>query len=429
MVEGIPSEFDFDAERAQEWCWRWCRERAIDRRRFLQLAAVVGIGAAVQACDRDGSRPTASPSTVSAPAPTAGSAATTNPGEWVKPVSEHDFVLHQTNAEMRWERMGNHGYTTPNALFFVRNHSKTARVDRAAWRLQISGSGVETPVELGYDELRKLGAETTVRRSVECAGNGRVFFDEIGRQKADGTQWRLGAIGVAEWTGVPLGAVLERARIKRTARDVMPVGLDELKVRRPLPLAKAMADDTLLAYAMNGEDLPADHGAPVRALVPGWIGVASVKWVGRIEVSEEPLLSDWNTTSYVLLGPGYAPEGPAKGPVVTTQVVKSALELPWPATLPAGSRTLHGRSWSGAGRIAKVEYRIDDGPWQPGRLEPTNEPLAWVRWSMEWNAPPGSHTVRVRATDTAGNTQPDTVPFNQQGYLYGGIVAHPITVT
>jgi DMSO/TMAO reductase YedYZ molybdopterin-dependent catalytic subunit len=223
--------------------------------------------------------------------------------------------------------------------------------------------------------------------------------------------------------------VLERAGVKKGARDVMPEGLDELKVRRPIPLAKAMADDTLLVYGMNGEDLPADHGGPVRALVPGWIGVANVKWVGRIEVSTQPLLSDWNTTSYVLLGPGYAPEGPAMGPVLTTQPVKSALELPWPATLPAGPQTIRGRSWSGAGRIAKVECRIDDGPWQAARIEGSNEPLAWARWSLGWDATPGAHTVRVKATDERGNTQPETVPFNQQGYLYGGIVAHPVTVT
>ena len=428
MGEGIPSELDYDGARAEEWAWRRSRERGIDRRRFLKLAALVGLAAAVEACARDGRPKTASPSTAPPTTTATTGAAAANPGGWVKPITDGDFILRNTNAEMRWERMSAHGYTTPNAQFFVRNHFRTARVDRAAWRLHVSGSGVETPVELTYDELRKLRAETTVRRFVECAGNGRVFFDEIGRQKAEGTQWRLGAIGVAAWTGVPLGAVLERARIKRTARDVMPVGLDEVMVRRPIPVAKAMADDTLLVYAMNGEDLPPDHGAPVRALVPGWVGVANVKWVGRIEVSEEPLLSDWNTTSYVLIGSGYAPEGSAKGPVLTTQAVKSAVELPWPATLPAGSRTVHGRSWSGNGRITKVEYRIDDGPWRPARLEDPNEPLAWVRWSLEWDAPPGAHTLRVRASDTAGNTQPDTVPFNQQGYLYGGVVGHPVTV-
>ena len=422
------NEFDYDAERADEWQWRRRRDEGIDRRRFLTLAAFAGLGACTAACGGGGSK--AGESTTPPAETTAATAAPpVDPAVWVKPITDADFIVRNTNAEMRWERMDGRGDTTPNSLFFVRNHLKTARVDRAAWRLQVMGSGVENPLELSYDELRKLGAETTVRRFVECAGNGRVFFDEVGRQKAEGTQWRLGAIGVADWTGVPLGAVLERAKVKRTARDVMPEGLDDLKVRRAIPLAKATADDTLLVYAMNGEDLPPDHGAPVRVLVPGWIGVANVKWVGRIEVSEQPLLSDWNTTSYVLLGPGYAPEGPAKGPVLTTQVVKSALELPWPATRPAGRLTMHGRSWSGHGRIAKVEYRIDDRPWRAARIEGSNEPLAWARWSFEWDAAPGSHTVRVKATDDRGNTQPDTVPFNQQGYVYGGIVAHPVTIS
>lgn len=431
MVGGVPIESDYDAERLEERCWGWCRDQGLDRRRFLKLAASVGLATAAAACDRGGRAPQPLPPTVAPPGDTATtrSAAPANPGGWVKPITDDGFVLRGTNAEMRWERMGEHADTTPNGLFFVRNHLRTSRIDRATWRLQVAGSGVDAPAELTYDELLKLPSETTVRRFVECAGNGRVFFDEVGGQKADGTPWRLGAIGVADWTGVPLGAVLERARIKRSARDVMPVGLDHLEVRRPMPVSKAMADDTLLVYAMNGEELPPDHGAPVRVLVPGWIGVASVKWVGRIEVADEPLLSDWNTTSYVLIGPDYSAVGPAKGPVLSTQVVKSALELPWPATLAAGRRTLRGRSWSGHGRIAAVEWGVDDGPWRAARLEGRNEPLAWARWSFEWDAPAGSHTVRVRATDHAGNTQPDTVPFNQQGYLYGGVVPHPVTVT
>jgi len=219
MAEGIPNAFDYDAERAEEWQWWRSREPGIDRRRFLELAALVGLGAAATACDRGAPSRHASPSTAPPPATTGTTAGPVNPGGWVKPITEEAFILRNTNAEMRWERMGNLGYTTPNSQFFVRNHFKTARVDRAGWRLQVGGSGVETPLELTYDELRKLRAETTVRRFVECAGNGRVFFDELGRQKAEGTQWRLGAIGVADWTGVPLGAVLERARVKRTARD------------------------------------------------------------------------------------------------------------------------------------------------------------------------------------------------------------------
>jgi hypothetical protein len=109
-------------------------------------------------------------------------------------------------------------------------------------------------------------------------------------------------------------------------------------------------------------------------------------------------------------------------------VVKSALELPWPATVPAGAQTLHGRSWSGAGRIARVEVRVDDGPWRGGQPEDRNDPTAWLRWTFPWDATPGDHKVSVRATDDHGNTQPDTVTFNEQGYLYGGVVSHPVTV-
>lgn len=423
-----PSESDYEAERFEERAGALRRE--LGRRRFLELVGLVGAGSLLAACGRDSNDRQATPSTstTSASTSTAATAAAANPGGWVKPVPEERFILHQTNAEMRWEQMRDLGPVTPNDRFFIRNHTSTALIDRATWRLQIEGSGVERPLALTYDELVRIPAETRVTRFVECAGNGRIFFDEALGQKVKGTRWRLGGVGVAEWTGVPLGAVLERAGVKRSARDVMPVGLDQLMVRRPIPLAKATADDTLLVYAMNGEDLPADHGAPVRALVPGWIGVANVKWVGKVEVSEQPLWSDWNTTSYVLLGPDYQPEGEAKGPVLTSQPVKSALELPWPAAMTAGRQTLHGRSWSGRGRIAKVEVRVDQGPWLPAQPQGPNEPAGWRQWSFAWDATPGPHTVSVRATDDQGNTQPDTVTFNEQGYAYGAVVAHPVTV-
>src|SRR5690606_38781496 len=133
-----------------------------------------------------------------------------------------------------------------------------------------------------------------------CAGNGRAFFDTQQGTEARGTQWRLGAIGVAEWRGVPLSALLDRAGVRADAVDVMPEGLDPEvedsgRVRRPLPVEKAL-DDVLVVYEMNGEPLPPDHGYPARLLVPGWIGIANIKWVGRIEVATEPLFSAWNTT-------------------------------------------------------------------------------------------------------------------------------------
>ncbi len=404
----------YDLVRQDEWLWRSSKRLSVSRRRFLELLGGASAGLALGACGpRRAPPPSASPT----------------PNSYVKPVPDELFINHGANAEMRWEQMGKRGYLVGNDLFFVRNHTRTARIDSASWKLRIEGSGVTKPLDVGYEELVSLPSVTSVIRFVECAGNGRSFFAQAHGKEAQGTQWKLGAVGVAEWTGVPLRDVLERAGLKRTARDVMPEGLDELRVRRPMPVAKASEDDTLLVFAMNGEPLPPDHGFPVRMLVPGWVGVANVKWLGKIQVSEEPLYSDWNTNSYVLVGEGYQPEGPAKGPALTTQSVKSALELPWPAHLPPGRHTIRGRSWSGQGKITRVEYSLDGAKsWQVAQLQEPNTPLAWVRWSFPWAPAPGEHEIRARASDDQGNVQPDRFPFNQQGYLYGAVVGHPIRV-
>jgi DMSO/TMAO reductase YedYZ molybdopterin-dependent catalytic subunit len=235
---------------------------------------------------------------------------------------------------------------------------------------------------------------------------------------------------------VPLAEVLERAGVLRRAVDVMPEGLDAAVVtdgvdyghmRRPLPVGKAI-DDALLAYEMNGEELPPDHGAPLRLVVPGWIGIASVKWVGRIEVSDRPLASPWNTKWYRMTGPAYPPDSPP----LAEQAVKSAFELPWDASFRAGHRhVLHGRSWSGSGAIRRVEISTDGGEtWKRARLRRPDLPGAWVRWELPW-APrrTGTRELLARATDTSGRCQPDTVPFNDGGYLFWAVVRHPVRVT
>jgi DMSO/TMAO reductase YedYZ molybdopterin-dependent catalytic subunit len=147
-------------------------------------------------------------------------------------------------------------------------------------------------------------------RADECAGHGRSVYAVAYGKNPQGTQWKLGAIGVAEWAGVPLHRILERAGLQPSARAVMPQGLDALWVRRPMSITKAMAEDTLLAYARNGDPLPPDHGLPVRVLTPGGIGVAPLTWVGRIEVAEEAWYSHWHTETYGLLGPDSAPPPP-----------------------------------------------------------------------------------------------------------------------
>ena len=327
------------------------------------------------------------------------------------------------NAEMRWEAMAGEGYLTPVGSFFVRNHAPTPGIDPASWTLRVEGTGVGRPLELSHEDLSSMPRSSVVR-ALECAGNGRAFFEELQGRQPEGTPWRLGAVGVAEWTGVPLREVLERAGLKESARGVMLESLDAVRMRRPIPVEKAVEDDTLLAFGMNGEPLAQDHGFPLRAVVSGWAAVASVKWLGRIYVAEEPLYSPWNTDRYVLTGG----ELGAERKIVEERGPKSALALPWPARLSEGRHVLCGRSWSGYGAISHVEYSVDGGPWRGARLFGENIPGAWARWSFEWNARPGRHEVRVRATDEAGNVQPDEVQWNDLGYLYDGVVGHTVEV-
>ena len=236
-------------------------------------------------------------------------------GPIVKPLPADEFRVYGSNAEMRWEVMGEHGYVVPNANFFVRNHTSTPLIDARTWNLRVFGTGLRgpaipgNPVRFSYQDLLDLPARTVVS-SIECAGNGRSFFTTQQDQTMTDTPWQLGAIGVAAWRGVPLSLVLERAGITRQAVDVMPYGLDPAyivdgidygRVRRPIPVSKAL-DDVILAYEMNGVPLPPDSGYPVRVIVPYWAGIASIKWVGQIEVSATPLASYWNTQAYRLFG-------------------------------------------------------------------------------------------------------------------------------
>ena len=327
------------------------------------------------------------------------------------------------NAETRWEAMAEAGYLTPNELFFVRSHASTPRIDRATLALRVVGPGIERELTFGYEDLLGL-PHVSVVQALECAGNGRRFFEERQGRVAPGTPWRLGAIGVAAWTGVPLREVLLLAGVRESAREVMLEGLDDVRMRRPIPLCKALEEDTLLAFGMNGEELPPDHGFPVRVLVPRWAAVASVKWLGEIFVSEEPLYSPWNTEQYVLTGGNHG----AEREPVTVQVPKSAIELPWPAHLEAGRRTITGRSWSSHGAVSLVEHSVDGGPWLPTQLLEPNIAGAWVRWQFDWEATPGAHGLRIRATDEKGNTQPEDAAWNELGYLYGGVIDHPVEV-
>ena len=342
-------------------------------------------------------------------------------GPIVKPLPPEWFTNFGTNAEMRWDAARDQGYLIDRARFFVRDHTSTPTIDAATWRLRVAGDGVRRPLALSYRQLEKLACDSETV-FVECAGNGRSFFGTQQGTPASGTQWKLGAIGVARWRGVRLREVLERAGIRRSAVDVLPAGLDPVyvsggvdygHVRRPIPVATAL-DDALIALEMNGRELPPDHGFPARLIVPGWVGIANIKWLGSIEVSNATVSTPFNTTFY---------------PGLTKQNVKSAFELGWNAELPAGRRiTLHGRSWSGHAPIRHVDVSTDGGAsWRRARLRGPNLRHAWARWELPWTPAPGPHELLARATDRSGLTQPDTVEFNSAGYGFWAVVRHPVT--
>ncbi|MFF6977760.1 sulfite oxidase [Streptomyces sp. NPDC008343] len=412
-------ETAYDRRRLRQWLAGDARADGVSRRRLLTLLAA-----------------TAAATTLPAPSPA--HAADT---PIVKPLPPEWFIQRGTNAETRWEALRGTGHHTPNELFFVRNHTATPVLDAADWRLRLWGDGLRgkpsegRPVEVGYDDLRALPAVTRTA-FVECAGNGRSYYTTQQQEAVSGTSWTLGAVGVARWRGVRLADVLRKAGLSPYAVDLQPRGLDAEyvsggeslgRVRRPLPLAKAL-DDVLLAYEMNGEPLPYDHGYPVRVLVPSWVGIASIKWVGDIEVSAQPLFSPWNTTFYRMFGPAHPEEGSAP---VTRQTIKSVFELASGATFPVGrGQVLHGRSWSGAGAVARVDVSTDGGAsWRTARLHDRPNADTWTRWSVTWkpDATGATHLV-ARATDTAGRRQPDVAVPNTQGYLFDAVVRHSVTV-
>ena len=400
------SEQDYDRERSDELVWNLSKNLGLPRREVVRLLGIAT--GAVQF-------PRRTRAVVSLP-----------DEEIVKPAPAKYFTRSGANLEMRWEAMSGRGYIVPNELFFVRNNSASVpRLNLATWKLDLFGSGLSNPMSISYDDLIKMPSVSVVR-AIECAGNGRNMFRTSHGHQPPGLPWDLGAVGVAKWTGVPLRDVLDRAGLKKSARDAMPEGLDDKRIKRPMPIDKAL-DDAILVYAMNGVPLPRDHGFPVRVLVPGWVGIAHIKWVGRIEVSESSLYSEYNTSKYVLHGEGYEPEPPALGPMLTTQKVKSAFELPWDGEVSAGPQILRGRSWSGEGSIDGVEVSTDGGQtWQPAHLHGENIEMAWARWEVGWNPRPGRHLLKARATDSKGNTQPDSMPLNTEGYDHWAVVCHPV---
>ncbi len=326
-------------------------------------------------------------------------------------------------------------FLTPNDLFYVRSHYAVPRLDAQTWRLAVTGA-VARPLELTYAQLLEMPART-LTATLECAGNGRAFLVP----KTSGVQWELGAVSTAEWTGVSLAAVLERAGVRPGAVEVILDGADRgepknepkpagpISFARSLPLAKAQKPEVLLAYRMNGAPLTPAHGFPVRAVVGGWYGMAQVKWLTRLVVTDRPFLGYDQTSDYAVW---QRRDGLPSLTPLTEMDVKSSIARPAAGEkVPAGSAyRVHGAAWTGESEITAVEVSTDGGQtWAPARLLDRAVPWSWRLWDHEWKTPAGGrHVLMARATDRRGRVQPLKRDPDRRNYQINHVVPVEVQV-
>ncbi|WP_181313774.1 sulfite oxidase [Phreatobacter cathodiphilus] len=325
---------------------------------------------------------------------------------------------------------------TPAEAFFVRNNGDMPpAVDAGQWRLDITGE-VERPLSFTLRELRESFSVVSVTAVIECAGNGRAFLDP----PVSGAQWRNGAVGCARWTGVRMRDLLERAGVKPSAvytghhsPDRSLTSPDRPALSRGIPIAKAIAPETLVAFAMNDEPLPRLHGGPLRVVVPGYPGSAWQKWLDRLDVRDREHDGEKMTgTDYRLparpVRPGDAFDA-ASFAVITDMPVKSLITRPAAGFVApaAEALTVEGWAWSGATPVAGVRVSADGGvTWTQAGLAAPGEPYAWRRFSVVLTLARGPVTLMAQAFDVAGACQPvDQGPWNPRGYCNNAV--HRIT--
>ena len=322
---------------------------------------------------------------------------------------------------------------TPLGLHYLLTHFDIPLVDAGSWSLSIGGH-VDKAVSIGLDELKER-PRVTLACTLECAGNGRARLSP----RPVSQPWLEEAVATAEWTGTPLGPLLEEAQVGEGAIEVLFTGLDrgigggiEQSFERSLPLEDALRPEVILAYEINGQPLPPQHGFPLRLIVPGWYGMAHVKWLDRITVLTEPFEGYQQAHQYRRKQSEDDP-----GVALTRMLPRSLLVPPGIPDFPdrrrflsPGPCVLEGRAWSGWGPIARVEVSVDGGrSWQDATLdEPVGE-FGWVRWSYPWeDARPGEYVLCSRASDAAGNVQPDEPEWNFGGYVNNALQRVPVTV-
>lgn len=314
---------------------------------------------------------------------------------------------------------------TPNNLFFVRSHFNIPKIDAASWHLTIGGE-VRQEISFSFEEIKKLPAKT-VMATIECAGNSRVNLVP----KVKGLPWEQGGIGNANWTGVPLSVLLDKAGIKPGTIELILEGEDQgtvteepkspgiIKFSRSMPLSKARQANVIIAYQMNGKELSAEHGFPVRAIIPGWYGMASVKWLTKITATATPYDGYWQTLEYAYWK---RKNGlPTLAPVTSVQVKSEIARPVLHELIQAGSTyRVFGAAWVGEDMLSRVEVSADEGKtWQTSKLIDKPVLNSWQLWEYNWTVPatPGRYKLMARATDQKGNVQPNHHDPDRRTYM------------
>lgn len=323
--------------------------------------------------------------------------------------------------------------TTPAEKFFIRNNGRIVPPtdDPERWTLSIDGE-VNSALALSLGELKSKFRHVTQRMVLECGGNGRAFFSP----EAEGVQWHHGGAGCAEWTGVRLRDVLQAAGLKETARYTGNFGADPAldaghpspPISRGIPIGKAMDENTLLVFAMNGQDLDPVHGFPLRLIVPGWTGSVSHKWLTRILIRKDrhdgTLMDPWHYRVPSTLTQHGDKFDPVAFVDLESMPVRSIITSPADGSHVGKLLTVRGAAWAGDQTVRLVEISIDGGAtWQRADLAPQKNPYDWTRFTAKiLFAVSGMHEVWSRATDSAGNAQPNEA----QGWNPHGYGANPV---
>lgn len=319
-------------------------------------------------------------------------------------------------------------WITPVESFYVRNHAKVPAIDLDSYRVTVDGL-VGKPLKLSLAELGQLPA-VKLTATLTCAGNRRSEFTG---PKIPGVAWGAAAIGNAEWSGVPLSAVLKRAELKPEAKHVWFEGLDQIVDKNEtfpfggsIPLEKALSEQgeiagAILATHMNGKPLTAEHGAPLRTIVPGFIGARSVKWLTKITVSDRPSPNHYVADAYKVIAEDSRAALDAAQPLYE-YALNSVICLPAPKSKSAGKIAVKGFALpsGAAGRMLKsIELSTDGGKtWSAAKIDSKTAAYCWALWSAEINLPQGAESLLVRATDSSGETQPREMPWNVKGYQF-----------